>query len=585
MSIDPRQSSTDVRGSTDVRDRIDALFGDGPPPRRWPRRLVAALVAVTLVGAAAGVAAARSGSASSSQYRTATASVADVTASWSGVASIEPVSQAAVAFPTSGTVATVDVGVGNAVTVGATLATLDTTTLETDLHQRQAALDQANLTLSTALNDGTSTGTSSTASSVTTTSQVAATPVAGGGSDLAAAQKAVIDAQRAVDAAMATSNAKLAAADAVCVGDVASDASTTDSTTTTPSSTTSTTTTTTSPDDGTAACRTALGDVAAAQHAVSQAQPTLASAMETLDGLLTSSASGQSSSAAGGTAATKTGTTAGASSNSTGSGAAASAEPGAGSSSPSSADLVSYQRAVDAAEMQVAVAEQALAQARIVAPIAGTVVSITMEPGDDVTAGSSTQLVTIQGEGGYEATAVVPLADMTGIAVGNAARLTPDGTHSALAGTVVAVAATPTTSSGSSSSAGFRVTIGIKDPDADVLRNGSTGTVTITTDQATRALTVPTSAVTTRGARRTVTTLRSDGSTRNVPVEVGVVGPKRTQITDGLSAGSVVVLADLDEPLPSSATDTTSSSSSRKRSGQAQGFLSPPAGFGGRPGG
>ena len=158
--------------------------------------------------------------------------------------------------------------------------------------------------------------------------------------------------------------------------------------------------------------------------------------------------------------------------------------------------------------------------------------------------------------------------------------LTVDGTHDVLEGEVVAVAAAPDSSSTSS---GFRVTIGFAEPDADVLRNGSTGSVTITTDGATAALTVPTSAVAVSDDRHTVTALLSDGTTRSVTVEVGVIGAERTQITSGLSEGDRVVLADLDEALPSSATESTTTGSSVERQGTNGGFPSPPSGFGGGP--
>ncbi len=55
----------------------------------------------------------------------------DVDAELTSVATIEPVSQAPVAFPAGGTVATVDVavGVGDTVAVGQELASLDTAQL------------------------------------------------------------------------------------------------------------------------------------------------------------------------------------------------------------------------------------------------------------------------------------------------------------------------------------------------------------------------------------------------------------------------------------------------------------------------
>ena len=109
------------------------------------------LVAVALVvaGSAAlmGV-----GGASASGYRTATVASQSVDQTLTEVGVVQPVSQATVAFPVSGTVATVDVAVGDKVGVGQKLATLDTTSLQASVDQSQAALDQAELTLEKALN-------------------------------------------------------------------------------------------------------------------------------------------------------------------------------------------------------------------------------------------------------------------------------------------------------------------------------------------------------------------------------------------------------------------------------------------------
>jgi hypothetical protein len=46
-------------------------------------------------------------------------------------------------------------------------------------------------------------------------------------------------------------------------------------------------------------------------------------------------------------------------------------------------------------------------------------------------------------------------------------------------------------------------------------------------------------------------TVFSGGSTTQRQVETGAVGPLRTEITQGITAGEQVVLADLDAPLPS----------------------------------
>ena len=80
------------------------------------------------------------------------------------------------------------------------------------------------------------------------------------------------------------------------------------------------------------------------------------------------------------------------------------------------------------------------------------------------------------------------------------------------------------------------------------------------TQRAKSTLAVPTSAVRTSGNAHTVEVL--DGNTlRRTPVRVGVVGYTWTQVTSGLKKGQQVVLAQMSQPLPGSATNSTTSSS------------------------
>ena len=60
---------------------------------------------------------------------------------------------------------------------------------------------------------------------------------------------------------------------------------------------------------------------------------------------------------------------------------------------------------------------------------------------------------------------------------------------------------------------------------------------------------MPTSAVRTTDGVTTVTVLPNDGDPVDVEVEAGAVGAERTEILSGLSAGDVVVLADLAAPV------------------------------------
>ena len=218
----------------------------------------------------------------------------------------------------------------------------------------------------------------------------------------------------------------------------------------------------------------------------------------------------------------------------------------------SAADLAKYQQAVDAAEAEVTVAQQALQQATITSPLEGTVTDVTLEVGDDVTGGSSDATVTIEGPGGYEATMAVGVADVTKIRTGQSAAVVPDGTKTTLTGKVTAISVTPTTSGTSTT---YNITISLPTDNTD-LHSGSIASVSVVlaTTDAQRA--VPTSAVTTTGTRHTVAVL-AGGTTRQISVQVGTVGNAWTSITSGLTAGDVVVLADLDKPLPDSATSSS----------------------------
>lgn len=566
MAIEPQSSPAAPAArpvslrSASARDRLATLFPDpsAPAPRWWKRRrrAIAGVIAIAVVGSL--FVAAQAFGAQNAGYRTATVARHAVDARLNGVATIEPVSQASVAFPASGTVAAVNVKVGDTVTAGQTLASLDPQALTQTLHDRQASLAQAQLVLAQALNgkavsgtgnsSGSGAGSSSGGSSIALTATTVPGPSRASDPSLSRAQQTVLAAQQKVDAALATATEALDSAGTVCAAAGVGTASST------------------SPSSGAlTACQTATTDVLTAQTAVSVAQKNLAEASTALDALLAQQA------------ATTTPTTSGATGNS--SSAAAGAGPSTAAASPSAADLVADQKAVDAAGAEVAVAQQAIAQATIASPISGTVEAVNVAVGDSVGAASTTANVVVVGAGGYEATTTVSVDEVSDVKVGQHATVVPDGSKQALDGTVTAISIAPDNKATTTS---YRVVIGLTDQ-ARQLDNGSTGSVGIVTESSRAALAVPTSAVTTVGNRHTVTVL--DGTTtRRVLVQVGVIGDTWTEITGGVTAGQKVVLADLGQPLPGSA--TTSSSSSTNQIGP-RGFPGggPPGGFtGGRSG-
>lgn len=575
--------------------RLAALFPElatvSKPPwwrRRAPRAALAALVVMGVAGG--GVAAAAASKSQTPRYRTATASTQDVASILTAVATIEPVSQAAVAFPVAGTVSSVGVKAGDTVSVGQQLATLDLTSLDAALNQAKAQLATAELALQQALDGETVTagggglasggaGTGSNALTnaptsaltasgsglateilaITQTSAPAASTVSDSPADdaITAAQQAVLDAQHEVSLALSASATALTNSTEVCAtGDIP-------------------------------ACQAALAAVATAQTVVSDAQSALNEAATALDTLLDERATSGNVPT---TTAPETPTTVPAPSPSpaapgggTFNGSGGAGVPSAGgtspttTNSPSSEQLIAYQKAVDAADAKVTVAEQAIDQATIVSPIAGTVVAVSLAVSDEVTASSATQSITIVGTGGFEVSTTVSVDDVGDISVGQVAEVKPDGTDMTLTGSVVSVGIAPTSDTSSTS---YRVTVGLApgaDTDAADLKNGSTATVDMVTDEVSAALAVPTSAVATDGTRHTVRVL--DGTTAtSTTVDVGVVGDTWTEITRGLEAGDTIVLADLDEALPGSATETSDNNTQSNRIGGAGGGF-PPGGF------
>jgi multidrug efflux pump subunit AcrA (membrane-fusion protein) len=117
--------------------------------RRIRRAVTAGVVLVALAGG--GIAVAQTTGKTAISYRTAAVAQHDVSSTLDGVATIQPVAQAQIAFPMAGTVSGVSVHVGDQVTAGQSLAALDTSALLVTVRAKEAALDKAKLVLAEAL--------------------------------------------------------------------------------------------------------------------------------------------------------------------------------------------------------------------------------------------------------------------------------------------------------------------------------------------------------------------------------------------------------------------------------------------------
>jgi len=278
---------------------------------------------------------------------------------------------------------------------------------------------------------------------------------------------------------------------------------------------------------GSAACIAAQQQLFTDQQTLADAQQSLGRAEQAFERLLGSSSSTSPSNGGNGNGASVT------------------------ASSPSAAQLIADQAAVDAAATAVLAAQEAAEQATVTSPIAGTVAAVSMQVGHAVTAASTTATVVVVGRGGYEVATTVGVNDIAKVKVGDPATVVPDAASTALRGKVVWIGA----ASGSGSSTTYSVVIGLNGSPAG-LRNGAMASTSIELARSkTSALVVPTSAVHTTNQIHLVTVL-AGGKTSTVPVQIGVVGAETTQITSGLAAGQVVVLADLHAAVPSSNTSS-----------------------------
>jgi multidrug efflux pump subunit AcrA (membrane-fusion protein) len=504
---------------------------------RLGRSLAGGTVLAVLAGG--GYAAWAQASEPSAAYRTATVSRADVEQQLELTGTLAATGTHDLSFGASGTVATVDVTVGEQVRQGQQLGTLDRTSLRTADQKARAALaaaeaqledDEATQAEQVAAADDSSE--SSSPGSDNPSADPTFQPAQGssdepsGGPD---PMELLHQQQEAVTAAQTTASGALAAAqDAL---------------------THQTETCTASP--GEQVCAEALAAVQTAQQQVATAQTALQDAIGALTQTLSQALKDleQQSSTEQPTQEPSQQPT---------QQPQAQTEPQA-SQEPTitAATLARDQASIEQAKADLVDADQALAGAVVTAPKAGRVVQVTVEQSGSATAGGSAFVVVAPGT----TTVTLPVSDtqLRSLAVGQSATVTLVGSEHGYRAKVTYVDPVPDTSTDTTT---YAVTVTL-DKQGLSLPNGAPASVSVLVGEASGVLTVPTSAV----SNGTVSVLKGDEVTLR-PVTTGIVGTTRTEVTDGLSLGDEVVVADLNQPLPSSGN-------------QQNEFRGPTSGFGG----
>lgn len=566
---------------------------------RW-RAVTAGLLVVGVGGTAA--AAATTATSTSSEYRTAVVATGDVTQTLETSGNIASASRTDSTFQVGGTVASVEVSPGDVVQAGQVLATLDTSDLDDAVERAEEALTAAQETLADDLeaqtegestSSSTSSGTSSTASVTSGSSSSQSNGTASSGSQGGApANAAVTQAQQvlltaydaAVVALQSAKDANQTATDAcllwtTAVAEAQADPQSADAT--------AQTALLAACQDATAIALDAQADSAAAQEVLVDAAGALDEAVQ--DYVTAASQTNQSSGSSQSSSTSQSSSSSQSSSTSQ-SQAAASALAGAvggesassSSSVPSAADILADKAAVAQAEAELAVAQKQVEYATLTAPTAGTVVAVAMTAGDEVSASDTSTAVTIISDNSYVIELSVGLSDARLLEAGQSATVTLNSDGTTVAGTVASVS---TVNSGNAYSPAYAVTIAIPDPGFEI-RLGTATTSTITVNNASDVIVVPTSAITGAAGEATVSVLGDDGFASTVSVVIGALGSELTQIVSGLEVGQEVVLADLNLEITSEdESDSSGLLGGLSDTESEQEFTPPSGGFGNFPGG
>lgn len=482
---------------------------------------------------------AQSSAAASLRYVTAVAGTGDITQTYTATGSVVRKNTSEASFAVSGTVKSIKVSVGSTVHAGDTLAVLNSGDLQLAVLNATTAVAQAQATLYAAKHPSSSSSSSGGSG--------------GSGSSGLTVDPAILTA--------ATSRVNLAVLDeaAKCdaiVASVTASSSGSGSTSASPSSETTATPSASATAEASAsatptATASQLGKVTAADFtdadltACADARVELIAANANLQDLITKLTSSTGSATKKKTTTTSTTTVS------------------KSAVAKANAALLEAQQNLDAAEAD-------LAEATLVAPISGTVGTVDLSVGASASSGS----ITIVGSGNAELTFELPLKTRKLVDVGQAVTVNPAGSSTTLSGKITSIA-TLATSGTSGDTATYTATALIEDPDA-LLPSGSKAGVTIPVKSVTGVLRVPASAVTPTGsgtATVSVVTSASATTAKTTEVGTGAVGGGWVEITSGLEAGTIVVLADNTAEIPSNQSTrrrTTTSTSTSSASATAQ---------------
>jgi RND family efflux transporter MFP subunit len=184
----------------------------------------------------------------------------------------------------------------------------------------------------------------------------------------------------------------------------------------------------------------------------------------------------------------------------------------------------------------IAALEAQLAAASLKAPVDGIVTAVNAVAGLPAPSGTAVEI----GANPLEVVGAYTESDLGSLAVGQPATVAVSAAGRNVAGTVVAIAPTASSSSGSSSVVTYDVTIALTTPPAGVAP-GMSADVSITTASAADVVAVPSVALSGGANGYTVNVIAADGTVERRSVEVGLVTSAWAEVRSGLAEGDRVV--------------------------------------------
>jgi HlyD family secretion protein len=195
------------------------------------------------------------------------------------------------------------------------------------------------------------------------------------------------------------------------------------------------------------------------------------------------------------------------------------------------------QAGVDQASAAVEDAADEVRGTRILAPTAGTVLSVAGSVGD--AAGTGT-FISLGNLNELQVDALVTESDVNKLKLGQRAQITLATRGSEhYAGTVTRIAPTATVDG---QLVRYAVTLSFDDPPSGLML-GQTASVSVTTADAKDGIYVPAAAVRSRADGTSTVTVRSGGRDTSRAVRTGVRGDQYVEVTSGLSESDQVVMS------------------------------------------